>query len=188
MRRQRDRGATLVEAALVFPILMLIVVGILELGMAFKDFLTVSYLSREGARIGALAGNDDIADCAILTGIGDLATAKDLDRITEIQIFKAAEGTGAAVLTNTAHYVVGRDPSICSVPSNPAVDAWTFEAPIEWAPTSRQVKVGVNDLDIIGVRILLDRDWVTGFPPFNGPTMTVDESTITRLEPKVFES
>ena len=34
----------------------------------------------------------------------------------------------------------------------------------------------------------LDRDWVTGFPPFNGPTMTVDESTITRLEPKVFES
>ena len=65
-RRRRERGATLVEAALAFPILILVIISILELGMAFKDYLTVSYLSREAARIGALAGDDPYADCALL--------------------------------------------------------------------------------------------------------------------------
>jgi hypothetical protein len=32
----------------------------------------------------------------------------------------------------------------------------------------------------------MTRDWVTGFPPFRG-SFTIDESTITRLEPQAFE-
>jgi hypothetical protein len=56
-------------------------------------------------------------------------------------------------------------------------------------PTSRQVAVsatgGGSTLDIIGVRVILDREWVTGFGPFSG-SMTVDESTITRMEPEVY--
>jgi hypothetical protein len=184
-RDRRDgsqRGATLVEAAIVFPLLILVIVGILEIGLAFKDFLTVSYISREAARIGALAGNDTDADCAILEGIGDIATQGDLDRITSIQIFKA-DTNGAQGLTNVAVYD-GGDPSICNVPAQPA-DSWTI-SPIGWAATSRQTAVGTTDLDIIGVRIIMTHDWITNFPPFNG-TINIDESTITRLEPKVFE-
>jgi len=32
----------------------------------------------------------------------------------------------------------------------------------------------------------MTHDWVTNFAPFRG-SITIDESTITRLEPKVFE-
>ncbi|HSO49899.1 MAG TPA: TadE/TadG family type IV pilus assembly protein [Acidimicrobiia bacterium] len=183
-RRRRERGASLVEAALVFPILILIVMGTMEIGLAFKDYLTVSYISREGARLGALAGDDPNADCTILRGIGGLATSKDLARIDEIQIFKADEGTGAQGVTNTATYIEGEDPTICNVPSTPT-DGWTIN-PINWSPTSRQTTVGTDSLDIIGVRVIMTRSWVTNFPPFRG-TFQIDESTLTRLEPQAFE-
>jgi Flp pilus assembly protein TadG len=186
--RRRERGASLVEAALVFPILILIIMGTLEIGLAFKDYLTVSYISREGARLGALAGDDPDADCTILRGIGGLATSRDLARIDQIQIFKADVNTGAQGLTNVATYVDGADPTICNVPSTP-MDGWTIN-PIAWTPTSRQTTVGDDPLDdpldIIGVRVLLTRSWVTNFGPFRG-TAQIDESTLTRMEPQAFE-
>ena len=36
-----DRGAVLVEAAFILPVVILIVFGIIEFGLAFKDTLTV---------------------------------------------------------------------------------------------------------------------------------------------------
>src|SRR5690554_309734 len=110
--KRRESGATLVEAALAFPIMVLIVIAILELGMAFKDYLTVSYLSREGARIGAMAGDDPDADCAILRGIEQLATAGTLGRIDSVEIFQASETTGQPVAghVNTAIYLGGDPP------------------------------------------------------------------------------
>jgi Flp pilus assembly protein TadG len=52
----RQRGATLVEAALVLPIIILLTVSLLELGLAFREFLTLSFTAREAARVGSLAG------------------------------------------------------------------------------------------------------------------------------------
>ncbi|HLF43983.1 MAG TPA: TadE/TadG family type IV pilus assembly protein [Acidimicrobiia bacterium] len=179
---RRQRGATIVEAALVFPLLILIIMGIMEIGLAFKDYLTVSYISREAARVGALAGNDADADCAILRGISTVATQGDLNRITSIQIFKA-DVNGAQGVTNYAVFD-GGDPSLCNVPAQPS-DTWTIN-PIGWPATSRKTTVGSQPLDIIGVRIIMTHDWVTNFAPFRG-SITIDESTITRLEPKVFE-
>jgi len=179
---RRQRGATIVEAAIVFPLLILILMGILEIGLAFKDYLTVSYISREGARVGALAGNDANADCAILRGIGEVATSSDLARIDSVQIFKAGVN-GAQGVTNVATFL-GGDPSRCNVPAQPG-DTWTI-SPVGWAATSRKVTVGTTPLDIIGVRIIMTHDWVTNFAPFRG-SITIDESTITRLEPKAFQ-
>ena len=184
-RRRRERGATLVEAALAFPILILVIISILELGMAFKDYLTVSYLSREAARIGALAGNDPLADCAILLGIESLATEGDLRRIQQVRIYRASPTTGLPVTGfNTGSWRDNGNPPLCTVPNDP-MDTWTVNS-TAWPTSDREVSVGPDvSPDIIGVRITLDRNWITGFPPFRG-SMTVDESTITRLEPKAF--
>jgi hypothetical protein len=190
--RDKESGATLVEAAIVLPVLLLVVIGIMEFGLAFKDFLTVSYISREGARIAALAGDDPAADCAILTGLGDIITDGDLARIQEIQIYKAHPNTGMqGSAYNRAEYAVGEDPTICTEPvGGQPNDGWdiTYVAG-GFAPTSRQVAVSASgggaSLDIIGVRVILNRNWVTGFGPFSG-AMTVDESTITRMEPEVY--
>lgn len=183
--RKRERGATLIEAAVIMPLLLLVIIAVMEYGLAFKDYLTVSYLSREGARIGALAGDDETADCAILSGLGDLATPSDLARIDYIEIYQAHQSTGAQGATNRAYYIPGEDPTICTAPTPSVNDGWNI-ASVGWPTTSRNTAVGTNPLDIIGVRVVLTRNWITGFGPFSGSAV-VDESTITRLEPEVFE-
>lgn len=182
-KRSKEGGATLIEASLVFPILILIIMGILELGMVFKDYLTVSYLSREAARIGALAGDDPFADCAILLGIEGLATTRDLSRMEPIEIYRASPNGAVLQGPNTGNYE-GGSPAKCSVPAQ-VDDTWTVNS-APWPTDQREVSVGpVVSPDIIGVRIQMRHDWITGFPPFRG-FVDIDERTITRLEPKAF--
>ena len=183
-RRRKERGAALVEMAVVFPLMVLVIVGTIEIGMAFKDYLTVSAASREGARIAALAGTDPQADCAVLIGIANLVTQGDLDRIDRIDIFKADEGPGNQGITNQAVLNPPNDHEVCTQPHGPS-DGWTIN-PIAYPATSRQTTVGTSNLDIVGVRVVMTRSWLTGFPPFRG-TFTIDERTITRVEPEVFD-
>jgi Flp pilus assembly protein TadG len=51
-----ERGAELIELALVLPILLLVFVAIVDFGLVFQRFLTVSNAAREGARIAVLPG------------------------------------------------------------------------------------------------------------------------------------
>jgi hypothetical protein len=66
LRRRDQWGAVLPEAAIVLPIVALFVFGILEYGLFFRDSLTASNISRDGARAGAAASADYDADYYII--------------------------------------------------------------------------------------------------------------------------
>ena len=51
-----ERGQALIEAGLVLPLLLLVVLGILDFGMLFWKFESVTNAAREGARIAILSG------------------------------------------------------------------------------------------------------------------------------------
>ncbi len=53
-RCRSERGAELIEFAIVFPVLMLIVAGIADFGMMFRSLEVITNASREGARVGVL--------------------------------------------------------------------------------------------------------------------------------------
>ena len=53
-RQARDRGATAVEFALLLPLLLLIVFGIIDFGRALNAQITLTQAAREGARLAAL--------------------------------------------------------------------------------------------------------------------------------------
>lgn len=53
-----QRGAALVEMAIVMPILLLMVAGIAESGLLFRSFEVAANAAREGARLAALPGNE----------------------------------------------------------------------------------------------------------------------------------
>jgi Flp pilus assembly protein TadG len=55
-RWRSERGAELIEFALVMPILMLLIAGIFDFGMMFRTYETVTNAAREGARVGVLPG------------------------------------------------------------------------------------------------------------------------------------
>jgi Flp pilus assembly protein TadG len=52
-RKARDRGATAVEFALVLPLLLLLVCGIIDFGRALNAQITLTQAAREGARLEA---------------------------------------------------------------------------------------------------------------------------------------
>ncbi len=58
-RRTNDRGANLVEFALLAPLLLLLVFGIIEFGWLFGQFNDVRHGAREGARFAAVSAGDE---------------------------------------------------------------------------------------------------------------------------------
>jgi Flp pilus assembly protein TadG len=52
----RDRGSVAVEFALLLPILLLLIFGIIDFGLAINDQITLTQAAREGARLASLPG------------------------------------------------------------------------------------------------------------------------------------
>ena len=59
-RSQREAGSNLLETALVIPLLILMVVGVADLGRAFQTHITLLNAAREGARY-AVRDSDPVA-------------------------------------------------------------------------------------------------------------------------------
>jgi Flp pilus assembly protein TadG len=55
-----DRGAELVEFALVLPLMLLMLLGIIDFGLLFQRFQVVTNAAREGARVATLPGYGDV--------------------------------------------------------------------------------------------------------------------------------
>jgi hypothetical protein len=62
--RTSERGAELIEFALVLPLLLLLVLGIVDFGFMFQRLEVVTNAAREGARLAVLPGYDtnDVID------------------------------------------------------------------------------------------------------------------------------
>ena len=67
--RRDERGAAVVEAAFVLPVVIALLFGMLEFGLYFKDNLTVSEAVKDGAHMGAAYAQDPGADYYILQSI-----------------------------------------------------------------------------------------------------------------------
>lgn len=55
-RLKSERGAELIEFALIFPLLLLLIVGMVDFGFMFQRFEVLTNAAREGARIAVLPG------------------------------------------------------------------------------------------------------------------------------------
>lgn len=58
-RRSSQRGAEIVELAIILPLLLLITAGIVDFGLLFRDYQIVTNAAREGARVRVLPGYSD---------------------------------------------------------------------------------------------------------------------------------
>ena len=54
-----ERGSQLIEFALVLPLLLLVVLGIMDFGLLFQRYEAVTNAAREGARVAVLVGYPD---------------------------------------------------------------------------------------------------------------------------------
>lgn len=78
----RDRGASAVEFALVVPILLLLVIGILEFGRAYHIQTTLSNAARDGVRVMALQNSVSAAQSTTKASATTLPLTDSMIRVT----------------------------------------------------------------------------------------------------------
>jgi len=195
-RRARDgeRGAALIEAAILLPLFFMLVFGILEFGFAFRNYLTVANGTRDGARTGTTAGTVADSDHQVLQAIADSMSAMDQDDIEQIVVFRATGPDDTVPTSCTLLGSAGQSGAdACNVytPAQFSLAASQFDcggpgtAPDDdWCPTDREVAVN-GPPDYLGVWIKVKYDYITGLFPGGGMTFT--DTTIMRLEPRSIE-
>jgi Flp pilus assembly protein TadG len=74
---RNERGQTMTEFAIILPILVVLLFGIAQFGIAFNNYVTITDAARAGARKGAVSRNssDPTGDCVSQVK----ASAADLD-------------------------------------------------------------------------------------------------------------
>ena len=55
-RLRSERGAELIEFALILPLIVVLLMGIFDFGLAFQRYEVITNAAREGARLGSLQG------------------------------------------------------------------------------------------------------------------------------------
>ena len=76
----RERGAALVELAMILPLLLVVTAGIVDFGFAFQRYEVIANAAREGARLASEPGYDAAAITARVRGY--VKAALNLDDAT----------------------------------------------------------------------------------------------------------
>ncbi len=98
LRRKGEKGQSLVEFALVAPIFFLMLFAIVDFGMAFHAWITVTNSAREGARIGAVRANAAEID----TRVRDTAATLD-DGNLSVTVTNAEGNPGESVVVEVSY-------------------------------------------------------------------------------------
>ena len=92
----RDRGAAAVEFALLLPVLLLLVFGIIDFGRALNAQITLTQAAREGARIAALGESNVVSGTqAAATGLSPVAVT--------VTACPAGAGTGVNAVVKASY-------------------------------------------------------------------------------------
>jgi len=112
----KSKGQSAVEMALILPIVILILTGIIDFGLVFNNFLVISNASREGARSAAVGATDGEIDLMVRS----LTTTLDQTKI-KITIYPTEllrkDGQEAAVTVEYDNNLI--TPIIGSIVPNP---------------------------------------------------------------------
>jgi hypothetical protein len=127
------------------PVFLMLLLGILEFGMAFDHLITINYATREGARVGAaLVNGGGVLGCG--TGQSPNAAAVDgqiiaavervltspgsqvaMDRVGQIRIYQATAAGGESASLNVWTYTPAAGPVVDGNPVDfsTSTSAWT---------------------------------------------------------------
>lgn len=103
--KSRERGANLVEFALLAPLLIMLLFGIIEFGWLFSVNLDVRHGAREGAR---MAATDDLGGTPVSTICGRMDLANDPQ--TTVAVSRTGDQIGddiTVTIANPANSLTG---------------------------------------------------------------------------------
>jgi len=190
--KRSQRGAVVVEAALLLPLLVLLCFGAIEYGFAYKDELKITTAARTGARVGTAdkntAGTSVNADDdyqvlqAVYAALGPLAP-----KVNYVSIYNAGtnanggppagcSGVGAATVANECDVYAYSDLSSSAATINAYMAA-------HWPASQRFLALDASngqEPTFLGVYIETTHNYLTGI---FGSSRKLSESAVFRYEP-----
>lgn len=186
MNARPDRGASLLEVALVAPLLLTLFLGVVEFGFAWRDVNAIERSLQTAARVGASASTTRFADYdtlrALDSALGDLSGA-EVDRVVIYRSTNADGEIPAACRTSPSGLA-----GVCNVytraqleTANPVgfpvtcAGAWDTN----WCPPTRDDSL--PSPDYLGLWVRLEYTPFTSVIP--GPSLTIERSAVFQVEP-----
>jgi Flp pilus assembly protein TadG len=77
-----ERGQSMTEFALMLPVLALILFAVLQFGIVFNNYVTLTDAARAGARRAAVSREDPNRDAAVIAAVNDSASDLDLSKLS----------------------------------------------------------------------------------------------------------
>lgn len=177
-----ERGASAVEAALVTPVVMALLFGIVEMGFLFKDYLAVAGAVRSGVRIASASPRTGTFAQATANKVARTGGAMNMKDVEALWVYKVDP------LYPAADRPVGyTDFSNCTVCVKFQWDTGTklFVKTSDNWPASSQNACSSSSIggppDRIGVFLKIRHDPITGL--VFGDSIHVSEASILSLEP-----
>lgn len=125
---REQHGQALVEMALVLPLILLLLFGVIEMGRIGHAYITVSNAAREGARLATIGGKDSEIRDAVLNAAPGLNSSALTVVITPNQ-FNRQSGQGVSVqVTYPVQLMI---PVISNVIPNPVIVNSTLNMRLE---------------------------------------------------------
>jgi len=137
---RKERGVALVEFAMVMPLLLLLVFGIMEVGWLFAQQVEVRNAAREGSRIAAVSAPDINGDSSFTYDDVVQRTCESLDLSNGVvSVTLTASGTevgdtATIQLTSTYVSLTGFLDSLFGSLSIDTNVQFRLEQPREWVP------------------------------------------------------
>lgn len=177
--REDERGAVMVEMAVISVVLVLLLFGIIEGGLAFRAKLGLSNSADEAARRGAVAANDPFADWQVLQQIL-IHSSDGGSSIERVVVFKAdSDGSGPPVAcidaSSSSHQCNSYGPEDLLRPRSDFGSCGGLDG--SWCPNDRSRRLA--DLDLLGV-------WVRG--RFDSPSGALGTISMVELSIQPLES
>src|SRR2546423_14571181 len=83
-----EKGQAIVEFAMLLPVLVLLLIGIIEFSLVWNSRNTVLFASRDGSMLAAEGGSLDGTDCVVLQRVdGDVVSPSAAARTQQISIY-----------------------------------------------------------------------------------------------------
>ena len=113
-KNKKNSGQTLVEMAILLPVLVALIFGMTDFGRVLNSYLVATEASREGARVAALSGNDAAVELAVSNAAANL----DPTRLT-VTTLPATRSRGDAVTVTVTYSIDIITPLVNTMLTNP---------------------------------------------------------------------
>lgn len=181
-----EGGQAIVEFALVLPVFLLLLFGLVEFGFVFSAVTQVNFVTRTAALLAAEGGRTVGTDCMVLRTIErDLMPPTTPSRVSRVEIYWS-DANGDQIASNVNVYTrVGS--TTCEFPQGTFTVPYTLTSERYPEQERCDVVAGCEGLhttvDDVGVRITYTHQWVTWAGQTIAGSLTFQRSTAVRMEP-----